>query len=337
MGGEQAEYRVEIDPVKLGAYGLTFAEVAKAISASNVLQAVGRLEDHYKLYLMLSDTRIRSLEQIRSTVLRSGTEGLVRLDDLARIYPAATPQWLKVTADGKEAVLVQIYQQPGGNTVQIVQGLRRGCGDQGKLPPEVNVANWYDQSQLITESAGSVRDAILIGVVLAALVLLIFLRSLKITLIAIAGRAGGAGHHRPAAGCAGDELQHHDPGRHGGGGRPDRGRCHCHDRTDHPPSARTASGDRTDRSRGGHRIHPSLAGSSGATVIIFIPLALLSGVTGAFFKALSLTMASSLVISFLLAWLAIPLLAEHLLHQRDAEREDTGPRLTKVQRLYRRS
>lgn len=73
MGGNQAEYRVEVDSEKLAAYGLTFSDVAKAVSASNVLQAVGRLEDHYKLYLLLSDTRIRSLKTIEETVLRSGS------------------------------------------------------------------------------------------------------------------------------------------------------------------------------------------------------------------------------------------------------------------------
>ena len=112
LGGEQAEYRVEIDPEKLDAYGLTFSDVAKSVSASNVLQAVGRLEDHYKLYLLLSDTRIRSQQNIVDTVLRSGADGLVRLEDIARVYPTTVPQWLRVTADGHDAVLVQVYQQP---------------------------------------------------------------------------------------------------------------------------------------------------------------------------------------------------------------------------------
>ncbi|MEZ5504185.1 MAG: efflux RND transporter permease subunit [Halioglobus sp.] len=124
MGGAQAEYRVEIDPERLDAYGLSFTEVATALSASNVLQAVGRLEDHYKLYLLLSDTRIQSLRTIEDTVLRSGADGLVRLEDIARVYPTTAPQWLRVTADGHDAVLVQIYQQPDGNTVEIVAGVK---------------------------------------------------------------------------------------------------------------------------------------------------------------------------------------------------------------------
>ncbi|VAX12688.1 Cobalt-zinc-cadmium resistance protein CzcA; Cation efflux system protein CusA [hydrothermal vent metagenome] len=340
MGGKQAEYRVEVDPDKLAAYSLTFAEVAKSLSASNVLQAAGRLEDHYKLYLLLSDTRIHSLKTIENTVLRSGADGLVRLEDIARIYPATVPQWQRVTADGHDAVLLQIYQQPGGNTVQIVQDIRQRLKGYGKkLPAAVHLANWYDQSQLITESAKSVADAIAFGVILAAVILLIFLRNLKITLAVIlfvpAVLAGTIlllsvlhmsfnimtlGGMAAAVGLIVDDaivmLEHII-----------RRLRECHQ--DVSLTIRQAAIEFT----------PPLAGSSAATIIIFAPLAFLSGVTGAFFKALSLTMASSLFISFLLAWLAVPLLAEYLLHRKDAEKEDAekedaGPVLKWLQEKY---
>jgi len=337
MGGESAEYRVEINPEKLAAYGLTFTDVANALSASNVLQAVGRLEDHYKLYLMLSDTRIHSLDNIINTVLRSGQDGLVRLEDIAQVYTTTAPQWLRVTADGHDAVLVQIYQQPNGNTVQIVQDVQQRLREYGgKLPKDVQVANWYDQSQLITSSAHSVRDAIAIGVLLAALVLFLFLRSLKITLVAIlivpsvlastilllevlhmsfnimtlGGMAAAVGLIVDDATVMIEHIIRRLRERKG----------------DHALTIRKAAIE----------FSPPLAGSSAATIIIFAPLAFLSGVTGAFFKALSFTMVSSLVISFLLAWLAVPLLAEHLLHRADAEKEDVGRLFRKLQERYSR-
>ncbi len=335
MGGKQAEYRVEIDPDKLGAYDLTFSDVAKLLSASNVLQAVGRLEDHYKLYLLLSDTRIHSLETIENTVLRSGADGLVRLNDIARIYPTTAPKWQRVTADGHDAVLVQIYQQPGSNTVKIVEDIQQRLKAK-KLPAGVRIANWYDQSQLITESAKSVRDAIVIGVALAALILLIFLRSLKITLVAIlvvpsvlastilllnvlnmSFNIMTLGGMAAAVGLIVDDaivmIEHII-------------RRMREKKQDIALTIREAAIEFTS----------PLAGSSAATIVIFAPLAFLSGVTGAFFNALSLTMASSLFISFLLAWLAVPLLAEHLLHQKDAEREDTGLVFKLLQGSYRR-
>jgi len=339
-GGKQAEYRVEVAPEKLAAYGLTFNDVAASLSAGNVLQAVGRLEDHYKLYLLLSDTRIHSLQTIRETVLRSGVDGLVRLNDIAQVYPATAPQWLRVTADGDDAVLVQVYQQPGGNTVQIVAGVKQRLrGYRDKLPKGVRVANWYDQSQLITESAKSVRDAIAIGVGLAAIVLLVFLRSLKITLVAIlivpsvlattilllnilgmsfnimtlGGMAAAVGLIVDDAIVMIEQIIRRLRQGNGDG--------------DLSLTIREAAIEFT----------PPLIGSSAATIVIFAPLAFLSGVTGAFFKALSLTMASSLFISFLLAWLAVPLLAEHLLTARDAGKDDGGPLFSGLQRGYRRT
>ena len=148
MGGKTREFRVEVDPAKLAAYGLTFTDVTDALSAANVLQAVGRIEDHYKLYLTMSDTRIHSLQDIRNTILKSGENGLVRLDDIARVYAAEKPEWLKTSADGKQAVLVMVYQQPDANTVQIVGDVQARLAEyHDKLPKNLHIANWYDQSR----------------------------------------------------------------------------------------------------------------------------------------------------------------------------------------------
>ncbi|VAV86569.1 Cobalt-zinc-cadmium resistance protein CzcA; Cation efflux system protein CusA [hydrothermal vent metagenome] len=335
MGGDRAEYRVEIDPEKLSAYGFTFRDVAKAVSASNILQAVGRMEDHYKLYLMLSDTRIRSLENIRNTILRSGLDGLVRLRDIARIYPATVPKWLRVTADRHDAVLLQVYQQIGGNTVRIVGDVKQQLGGyRDKLPTAVHIANWYDQSRLITSSARSVRDAIAIGIILSALVLFLFMRSFKIMLVAVlivpsvlamtilllqllgmSFNIMTLGGMAAAVGLIVDDaivMIEHIMRRL---------------RQDSQNMVRSIRQAAVEFTR-------PLAGSSAATIVIFVPLAFLDGVAGAFFKALSLTMASSLVISFLLAWRAVPLLAEYLLTMKDAEKDDVGPLFQKVQQGY---
>ncbi len=124
MGGQEAEYRVSADPALLQAYGLTIEDVIKAVSASNVLQAVGRLQDHYKLFLLLSDTRFHDLQQIGATVLRIGKNGMVRLEDIATVEPSSVPNWQTIMADGRNAVLMPIYQQPGGNTVSIVAQIK---------------------------------------------------------------------------------------------------------------------------------------------------------------------------------------------------------------------
>ncbi|WP_339726019.1 efflux RND transporter permease subunit [Paraglaciecola polaris] len=337
VGGEKTEYRILISPEKLAALTLTFADVAQVITASNTLQAVGRLEEHYKLFLMLSDTRIQSLQTLKDTVIRSADDGLVRLSDVAEIDVTTSPQWTNVTADGKNAVLFQIYQQPAGNSVQIVDDIKGKIANfRDKLPKDITLSNWYDQSELITEAGKSVRDAIAIGIVLAALVLLVFLRSVKITLIAIvivpavlattvllltllnmSFNIMTLGGMAAAVGLIVDDaivMIEHVVRRL----RENKGNTAL--------TVRKAAIEFTK----------PLTGSSAATVIIFAPLAFLSGVTGAFFKALSMTMASSLVISFLLAWLAVPLIAEHLLTQKDAEKEDNGKIFKAILSLYKK-
>ena len=335
QGGEQEEYRVTVSPAKLASYGLSLSDVAGALSASNVITAVGRIEEQYKLYLVISDTRFKSLTEIQKTVLRSGKGGLVLLEDVAVVSRATAPKWTSVTADGHDAVLFQVYQQPGGNTVEIARELKaKLAGFMKRLPPGVRIANWYDQSRLVLASAGSVRDAIIIGVILAAVILLLFLRNLKITLIAIISVPGvlaasvlllfvlhqsfnimTLGGMAAAVGLIIDDtivMVEHIVRRLRGSGE------------DHHDKVMRAA---TEFTR-------PLSGSSLATIVIFVPMAFLSGVTGAFFRALSLTMASSLLISYFIAWLAVPLLADHLLGPKDAGQKEGGVITERVHQFY---
>jgi multidrug efflux pump subunit AcrB len=239
-------------------------------------------------------------------------------------------------------VILQVFQQPDGNTVQIVKGVAATLAAyQSKLPKGIEIHNWYDQSQLILASAASVRDAILIGMVLAGLVLLAFLRSLKITAIVlifvpavlsatvlVLSLAGMSFNIMTLGGMAAaigliiddaivmiEQIV----------------RRLAHNGEDLHDSIRASVTE----------FLSPLAGSSSATIVIFLPLAFLTGVTGAFFKALSLTMASALVISFLAAWFVIPLLADYFVTRRDAKIEHAGPLFSKVmvryEELFRRA
>ena len=324
-GGTREEYRVTVDPARLQAYGLTLTDVAKALSAANVVTAVGRLEDHYKLYLAVSDTRLKTLGQIRSTIVRTGANGVVRLSDVATVADSTVPQWIRVTADGRDAVLLDIYQQPGGNSVRISADVKaKLAAYRSQLPPGVHIAKWYDQSQLVVAAAASVRDAILIGAGLAALVLLAFLRNVKTTLIAVivlptvlaatvvllyvlgmSFNIMTLGGMAAAVGLIIDDaivMIEHIVRRLRGAPREHHGRVMA----------------------AALEFARPLAGSSASTIVIFVPLAFLTGVTGAFFKALSLTMASGLAISYLVTWLAVPILADHLLGQKDANQKEGG-------------
>ena len=184
QGGEQREIEVEADPHKLGFYSLGFNDVAIALAAANVLQAVGKLEDRDKLYLVVSNQTLVTLDEIRNVVIRADTAGVVRLRDLATVKDGFVPQWIRVVENGKPAVLFNVYEQPDGNAVQIAAGVKAALSG-FKLPPGVVLKNWYDQNELVVQSATSVRDAVLIGLALSGLVVFISLRNLRLTLIAL--------------------------------------------------------------------------------------------------------------------------------------------------------
>jgi CzcA family heavy metal efflux pump len=336
QGGRTEEYRVTVDPDKLQSFHMTLNEVATALSASNVLVAVGKLEQYDKLYLVISDTRFKKFEQIEHTVLRSTPDGVVLLEDVATIEHSTEPQWTRVTADGRDAVIFQVYQQPGGNTVRIAEGIKSKLTQIAKQIPEgVKIANWYDQGDLIVASAHSTRDAVLIGIALASLILILFLRNWKVTLIAaltvptvlaatilllfvfkMSFNIMTLGGMAAAVGLIIDDaivMVEHIVRRV---------------RTEH------AENSRSRVLRAAAEFTQPLVGSSAATIVIFAPLAFLTGVTSAFFKALSLTMAASLVISFLIAWLAVPILCARLLTAKDADIEEHGRFTTRIHARY---
>lgn len=333
QGGAREEVQVVVDPAQLNAYGLTLGDVAQALSAANVVDAVGRLEDHYKLYLAVADTRLQTMQQVRGMVIRTPAGAMAPLNKLAQVSDGVAPNWMRVNAEGRDAVLLNIFQQPGGNSVQIAHDVAaRLASFHAQMPAGVHVANWYDQSVLVTDSAKSVRDAMLVGTALAIAVLWLFLRNVRITLIAlvvvpvvlaatvlvlyVAGMSFNImtlGGMAAAVGLIIDDaivMTEHIVRR-----------------------LRGTSGAQHERIMLAARefVRP-LAGSSAATVIIFIPLAFLTGVTGAFFKALSFTMGAGLIISFIVTGLAVPILAEQLLRGRDAGED--GARTHRVQAAY---
>ena len=341
LGGRQEEFQVVADPDKLIAHGLGFDDVVKAVGNAGSIEAVGRVEDHYKLFLVVSDNSVKALDDLRHVALKRDAGGTVTVQDVAEVVDGTAPQWIRVTAGGGDAVLLDIYQQRDGNSVQIAGEVRDKLAEAAKtLPAGVKVASWYDQSQLVLASAGSVRDAILIGILLAALVLWLFLRDVKITLIAalVVPCALGAtvlllkvfnlsfnimtlGGMAAAVGLIIDDaivMVEHIVRRR-------------------QESTRTGNASSFNPLAAAREFTRPLAGSSAATLVIFVPLAFLTGVTGAFFQALSLTMASGLLFSFIITWLAVPLAVSHLLEgPLGSHDHKQGPWAEAADRLYTR-
>ena len=320
QGQGTGELHVDIDPAKLRAQDLTVADVEHAVASAADISGLGRLTDHYKLFLILANNQPGSIEALRDVVVRAGPNGVVRVGDVAKVTRSIKPEWVRTVADGQPAILVQVFQQPSANSIQMVDAVKAKLADYApQMPRGVKVAAWYDQTQLVRGAVGSVRDAILIGIVLAGVVLFLFLRNTRVILIAmlvvpatlaittlllkVFGMSFNMmtlGGMAAAVGLLIDDvvvMLEHIMRR--------------------IRETEGAIGTRiTQAAR--EFAHPQ-TGSSLATIVIFLPLAFLTGVTGAFFKALSLTMASALVISYLLTFVVVPLLAGRLIDERHAQ------------------
>ncbi len=320
LGGAPRELAVDVDPAKAQALGLSLDMIAAALGKANTVRGVGKLEDRHRLYLVLSENRLASIADLAATPVKAGATngaGLVTLGQIAAIHPSVQPNFTKVTSGGRDAVLVNIRQAPTGDTVRIVQDIDARLKTLG-LPPSVTVTPFYDQSELVTGAANAVRDAILIGAVLAGLVLFLFLRSGRLMLITglmlpavLAGTclilfALGMSFNMMTLGgmAAAVGLVVDD----------------CVVMLEHI-MRRLQEGKATVGEASVEMAQP-LFGSTAATIIVFTPLAFVSGVTGGFFKALALTMVGALGLSLLFARYLLPLIAERWVRPEDIAAAD---------------
>jgi multidrug efflux pump subunit AcrB len=319
LGGRDSEYQVIVDPIRLQALGLSVNDVETVLSSGNLVAASGRFEDRSRLFLTIVDDRLNSIEDIGNIVLKSAGGAVVHLDDVAEIRLSTAPEWTRVTADGETAVLVNIRQSPDANSLALTDQVKAILAREShRFPAGVKITPYYDQSDLVRSAAKSVRDSILIGTILAGVVLFVFLRSLRFVLVVAillpAVLASTAlllmifglslnimtlGGMAAAVGLIVDDivvmLEH--------------------------ITRRLSDATISVLEAAGEMVRP-LVGSSMATIVVFTPLAFLSGVTGGFFKALAVTMAASLAFSMLYAMAVAPLLALRFAKVEDAERAE---------------
>ncbi|MDQ2931191.1 MAG: efflux RND transporter permease subunit [Gemmatimonadota bacterium] len=318
QGGRQREFQVHLNRAALIGRHLAVSDVVQALSASNDVVSTGLSEQNHELYLTLVTGRVSGLDSLAQIAVPVPGGTPATLADLGTVLVADAVSYIRTSANGHSAVLLNIVRQPSANTVAIANGIERLFKEQPDLLPRgVEWSNFYDQAKFVSDSVRGARDAIIIGVVLAALVLLLFLRNWRFTLIAVAaipitvavvglalGVAGQTINLMTLAGIAAslgliadDAIvvienidTHHREG---------------------------TSQDPTESGAG--QLRPALIGSSLSTIVILLPFALLTGVVGAFFKPLALTMALALVISFIVALIAVPV-AVSLLRRKDSKR-----------------
>ncbi len=320
QGGQVPEYAVVPNMALLQAAGVTITDIVNAIQASNIVQSPGLYEANHQLILGLVGAQVHDAAGLRQLVIKTTPGGApVRLADVATVEQSTMPVYTTVTANGKNAVLLNIARQPSSNTVAVADAVAAQVAQlQPKLPPDVKLQVFYDQSQLVRDSISSVRDAICIGLVLACVILFLFLRDWTSSLIAglvipvtvavtiaalwLIGESFNLmtlGGMAAAIGLVIDDaivvveniFLHRDAGEH------------------RVKAVRKALKE----------ITAPLIGSTITPVVVFLPLVAVSGVTGIFFRALAITMTAALLTSLALALTWTPGLSYVLMRDRGPE------------------
>lgn len=323
LGSSPREFAVDVDPSRLQSLGISLSDVVATLGKANMVRGLGKIEDRHRLYLVLLENRVAGASDLAAVPVKAaaGGSGVVTLGQIATITPSTAPAFSRVTSDGKQAVLVNVRQALKGDTVAIVKAVDARLAEL-HLPPSVKVTTFYDQSELVVGAANAVRDAILMGAVLAGIVLFVFLRSGRLMVITglmlpavlaatclllfalgMSFNMMTLGGMAAAVGLVVDDavvmLEH-------------MMRRMQEQRLSEPQSLLGAAAE----------MGMPLLGSTMATIVVFLPLAFISGVTGGFFKALAITMVAALLISLLFARFVIPLVAAHWLRDKDAEAAD---------------
>jgi len=300
LSSDSREIEVVVDPAKALAAGLTVDDVSAALADANKLAPVGRFVKDDAQYLAVVSGLWDSTRRIADTpiLLRSGA--VVKVGDVASVAPGTPDRTLLVTGNGHDAATVSVSQQAGANVLDVKTGIDGALSDLARtLPSGLTMTKVYDLAEFVSASIGGVRDAILVGGLLAALVLLLFLRDLRMTAIAAATlpltvlgtfllmlpfgasiNVMSMGGIAVAIGLVIDD-------------------------------AVVVVGATLE-------LVAPVVGSTLTTVVVLLPLGLLSGVAGQFFRALSLTLSIAVLISLVLAFTLIPLLCSIALRDEAA-------------------
>jgi len=326
QGGQLREYHVLVDRARLEARGVSLQQVSEAVKNANVIDSPGLINENHQLELALVSGQATSIDDLAAIVVTTINNVPVRIGDVATVTPGLEPRFTIVTADGRPAVLLNVLRQPAANILSVVDGVKSELARLRKqLPRDVEIKPYYDQSLFVSSSVASVRDAILIGLLLSVAILYGFLRNWGTTLVAtlvipvtvlvtfvamwIVGLSfdlmtlGGVA---AAIGLVIDDA------------------------------IVVVENIYTHMTRGESRmeaVHNAISeisgpiiGSTITPVVVFLPLAMLTGITGVFFRSLALTMSVALLTSLFLALTFTPVLAERFIRVQPEDLETAEPR-----------
>ena len=311
IGGKDKEYEIILKPYALQNLGISISSIQNAVNNSNILQSNGYITDYNRMYLSLTNNAVNNLDDLENIVVKSTSSRVIRLKDIAEIKINEAREYVKVLANGKDVPLLAVIKQPDANLIEVNNSIEKKVEEIGKIiPKNVKIVPFYKQANFVNSSIKSIKDVLWIGLVLAILVVIIFLRSfsasmvivfsipvsLALTLI-ILDAVGYTfnimtlGAIAAAIGLMIDDVvivieQIHKI------------------REEHPDeSLHWAAKESISH------LLPAMVGSSLSTMVIFIPFVLMTGVAGAYFQVMAYSMIIALAASFFVTWIIVPVLA----------------------------
>ncbi len=324
IGGKTKEYWLQLNPQKMSSLAITPDAVTTALNATNFIKSNGYLSDFRYLYLTVTDATVHSTGDLQNIVISNNGKRIVYLADIATVEVKEAVEYTKINANGHDGILVAVIKQPNSNLLAVSTAMEKKIKElKSILPKGVTIHPYYIQADFVNESIKSVSDSLWIGLLLAIVVAVIFLRSVKASatiLITIPVTLGltmivlyaigytfnimTLGAIAAAIGLIIDDAivvveQIH--------------RTH----EEHPEETNS-----TVVRKAIHYLFPAMVGSSISTIVIFVPFVLMSGVAGAYFKVMTNTMIITLVCSFFVTWIGLPvvylLLSKHKRHPHKA-------------------
>ena len=335
-GGKTKEFVISLVPYRMIALGLTPRDIITALGNTNFIESSGLLSNYRRLYLSLTDTRFKNIDELKKVAIRNDSHRIIRLEDIATVDLQEQPEFIRINANGHDAVLIDLVKQKGVNLVEFAKNVNlRAMEIQKQLPEGMVLKPYYNQSAFVTNSIDSVLKSIYEGLFLAIMVVILFLRSFRaslniiliipltlaltfivLNLVHVTLNIMSLGAIAASIGLIIDDAIVIIEQLH---------RTH----EENPDKDKNTVVRETMK-----MFLPAMVGSSLSTIVIFFPFVMMSGVAGSFFKELTLTMEITLICSFVATWIGLPAL--HLLfgykphkkaHNRGAENKTEKQKL----------
>ena len=323
IGGKEKEYWLSLDYTKMAALGITPNAISQVLSQTNFIKSNGYLSDYRHLYLTITDAQVVKKEALEDLVISNNGKGIITLKDLAQVEIREAKEYIKVNSNGRESILIAVLKQPNSNLIDISQATSDKLIELKKIiPKDVIITPYYQQANFVNDAVQSVSDSLLLGLLLAIIVAILFLKSAKASatiLITIPVTLGltaivlfltGQTFNIMTLGAIAASLgliiddaivvveQIH----------------RTHEENPEEPTVSLLK-------KAIHYLFPAMVGSSISTIVIFFPFVLMTGVAGSYFKVLTDTMIITLLSSFFVTWLLLPVIYLQLTKNENSNSE----------------